>query len=164
MIERFVKAKERFIGVIKDIRNYFFIWKTIKQNRDTPKWLLYKLRYDYILRIYTVINLRPEDFGEADQMIRELRYREKAEPMYEYLTELNLSEVITPVVEYLPGTYSYLVKFIPKFEHLQFGWLMGFIIKYGIIGYILYGMSHVLNIDHFWKLLIDFLTVNKILR
>jgi hypothetical protein len=125
---------------------------------------MYKLRVDWIGRIYTVVNLRAEDFGEADPTIREIRYREKAEPMYEYLTELNLHEVVSPTVEYVPNTYSYLVKFVPRFEWLKLGWFFGFIFKWGMIILVLYWLSTVINVEYFWNLLIKYLNDNKILR
>ena len=164
MIKTILKSRDRFFGIMRDIRNYFYIRKIVKKHRDTDNWNKFKLRVDYIYRIYTVINLRAEDFGEADQYVKETRFREKAEPLYEYLTELNLHEIIRPVIEYVPGTYSYLVKFVPRLEWLTFGWFMGFIFKLAFLYGVFYLLGMIFNLEYLWNLLVQFLINNKVLR
>ena len=51
----------KIFGVIKDIKNYIFLRKIIKNEMmDSPLWVKNNLRVDWIGRIYTVINLPPE--------------------------------------------------------------------------------------------------------
>jgi hypothetical protein len=55
-----------FKRVVTDIKNYFFIRKTIKKNIGTIEWEKFKLRVDWIGRIYTVVNLPPEVIYSPD--------------------------------------------------------------------------------------------------
>lgn len=137
-----------FKRVITDIRNYFYIKKVIKQNLKTVEWEKYKLRADWIGRIYTVINLPPEVLysPDAPQEIRPAYILEESKPINEYLTKLNLQEIIFPEIRPIEGSISYLVTYSPYFQRLSWKWLLwrlfGILIliwaqaKFGVITYL----------------------------
>ena len=115
-----------FKRVINDIRNYFFIRKTIKKNIGTIEWEKCKLRVDWIGRIYTVVNLPPEVIYSPDspEEIRPAYVLEESRPINEYLTSLNLQEVIMPEITPIPNSVSYLVVYSPYFQKLSLSWLI----------------------------------------
>lgn len=137
-----------FKTIITDIKNYFFIKKTIKKNKDSVEWQKYKLRSDWVGRIYTVINLPPEVIysPDAPQEIRPAYILEESKPINEYLTILNLQEIIIPEIRPIPDSISYLVVYSPYFQKLSLKWFLfrlGFVtiliwaqVKFGVISFI----------------------------
>lgn len=138
-----------FKRVITDIKNYFYIKKIIKQNLKTVEWEKYKLRADWIGRIYTVINLPPEVLysPDAPEEIRPAYILEESKPINEYLTKLNLHEIVFPEIRPIEGSISYLVVYSPYFQRLSWSWFLwrffGIIIlvwaqvKFGVISYLI---------------------------
>ena len=112
--------------VIRDINNYFFLRKTIKEESKGLKWNKFNLRSDWIGRIYTVVNLPPEVTlsPDAPDEIRPAYVLEETRPINEYLTSLNLHEIIIPVFRPLKGTDSYLVIYYPVFQRLSAFWVL----------------------------------------
>ena len=115
-----------FKRVIIDIKNYFYIKNIIKKNKNTVEWEKYKLRSDWIGRIYTVINLPPEVLysPDAPQEIRPAYILEESKPINEYLTKLNLQEIIFPEINPVEGSISYLIVYSPYFQRLSWKWLL----------------------------------------
>jgi hypothetical protein len=115
-----------FKRVITDINNYFFIRKTIKKNRGTIEWEKFKLRVDWIGRIYTVVNLPPEVIYSPDspEEIRPAYILEESRPLNEYLTSLNLQEIIIPKISPIPNSFSYLMVYTPFFQRLSIRWII----------------------------------------
>lgn len=146
-----------FKRVITDIKNYFYIKKVIKQNQKTIEWEKYKLRADWIGRIYTVINLPPEVLysPDAPQEIRPAYILEESKPINEYLTKLNLQEIVFPEIRPIEGSISYLVVYSPYFQRLSWSWFLwrisGFIIliwtqvKFGVVTYLFKKVSELLQ-------------------
>lgn len=112
--------------VIRDINNYFFLRKTIKEESKGLKWNKFNLRFDWIGRIYTVVNLPPEVTlsPDAPGEIRPAYVLEEIRSINEYLTTLNLHEIIVPVFKPLEGTDSYLVIYYPVFQKLSVFWVL----------------------------------------
>lgn len=141
--------KYPFKRVITDIRNYFFVRKTIKNNMGSIEWDKFKLRVDWVGRIYTVINLPPEVIYSPDtpEEIRPAYVIEESRPLNEYLTNLGLSEVILPEITPIPKSVSYLITYTPSFQRLSFRWIfyrIGLILlvtylqyKFGLISWML---------------------------
>ena len=137
-----------FKRVITDIKNYFYIKSVIKKNLKTVEWEKYKLRADWIGRIYTVINLPPEVIysPDAPQEIRPAYVLEESKPINEYLTKLNLQEIVFPEISPIEGSVSYLIVYSPYFQRLSWKWvlwrLFGFIlfiwvqIKFDVISFL----------------------------
>lgn len=138
-----------FKRVITDIKNYFYIKKVIKQNLKTIEWEKYKLRADWIGRIYTIINLPPEVLysPDAPQEIRPAYILEESKPINEYLTKLNLQEIVFPEIRPIEGSISYLVTYSPYFQRLSWKWflwrlffiivLMWAQLKFGVVSYLI---------------------------
>jgi len=114
-----------FFQVINDINNYLFLKKTIKKERNTITWQKFNLRSDWIGRIYTVVNLPPEVTlsPDAPEEIRPAYVLEEIRPINEYLTSLNLHEIIMPEFKPLEGTDSYLVIYYPVFQRFSLTWI-----------------------------------------
>ena len=115
-----------FKRVITDIKNYFYIKKVIKKNLKTVEWEIYKLRADWIGRIYTIINLPPEVLysPDAPQEIRPAYILEESKPINEYLTNLNLQEIVFPEIRPVDESISYLVVYSPYFQRLSWKWIL----------------------------------------
>lgn len=150
--------KYPFKRVIKDIGNYFFVRRTIKKNIDSIEWNRFKLRVDWIGRIYTVINLPPEVIYSPDtpEEIRPAYVIEESRPLNEYLTKLGLQEVIIPELTPIPKSVSYLITYTPSFQRLSLRWILyriGLILvisyiqyKFGLISWIIESAKSLFNV------------------
>lgn len=150
--------KYPFKRVIKDIGNYFFVRRTIKKNIDSIEWNRFKLRVDWIGRIYTVINLPPEVIYSPDtpEEIRPAYVIEETRPLNEYLTKLGLQEVIIPELTPIPKSVSYLITYTPSFQRLSLRWILyriGLILvisyiqyKFGLISWIIESAKSLFNV------------------
>ena len=116
----------QIFGVIKDIRNYFFLRKVIKKEMmDSPLWTKNNLRVDWIGRVYTVVNLPPE-VTMAPDLPKELwpaYLIDQSKGLNEYLTSLNLHEIIMPEYREIPESTSYLLVYYPYFRSLTKWWI-----------------------------------------
>lgn len=123
----FLKSLFRIFGVIRDIRNYLFLLRTVKREKiNSPIWSKNNLRVDWIGRIYTVINLPPEVTMSPD-LPKELwpaYLIEQSKGLNEYLTSLNLHEIIIPEYKEIPETTSYLLVYYPYFRDLTLWWII----------------------------------------
>lgn len=150
--------KYPFKRVITDIGNYFFVRRTIKKNIDSIEWNRFKLRVDWIGRIYTVVNLPPEVIYSPDtpEEIRPAYVIEESRPLNEYLTKLGLSEVVLPEITPIPKSVSYLITYTPSFQRLSLRWILyriGLILvisyiqyKFGLISWIIESAKSLFNV------------------
>jgi hypothetical protein len=115
-----------FKKIVIDIRNYFFLRKVTKKNSNTIEWNKLKLRVDWLGRIYTVVNLPPEVIysPDAPEEIRPAYVLEESRPINEYLTRLNLQEILAPEIKPIPESISYLIVYRPYFQKLSLKWLI----------------------------------------
>ena len=115
-----------FKKIVIDIRNYFFLRKVTKKNSNTIEWNKLKLRVDWLGRIYTVVNLPPEVIysPDAPEEIRPAYVLEESRPINEYLTRLNLQEILAPEIKPIPEPISYLIVYRPYFQKLSLKWLI----------------------------------------
>jgi hypothetical protein len=100
--------------MFKNFRNFLFIKRTIRKNKNSETWKKYGLRADWIGRIYAVINLSKEDMTE-EEIFRQHRIIEKIKPINLYMAELNLSEITYLSVNKITDM-SYLVVYAPYFK------------------------------------------------
>ena len=107
---------------IKDLYFYFYIWKFIRKNRDSEQWKSFKLRHDWIGRMYTVQSYSYEDAPLPDDVTYAL-VMDKIRPLIDWLQKNNLGEIVMPDVKKIPDTYSYLIKFSPLFYEISLSWL-----------------------------------------
>ena len=109
------------------LRNYFFLRKIIKREViNSPLWSKNNLRVDWIGRIYTVVNLPPEVTMSPD-LPRELwpaYLVDQSKGLNEYLTSLNLHEIIIPEYKEIPESTSYLLIYYPYFRNLTKWWVI----------------------------------------
>jgi hypothetical protein len=153
----FTDLKEAII----DIKNYIQLFYIINKNKRTSKWKDLNLRVDWIGRIYTVITMRKEDFGETEEIRQAKINKQLAMPVYDYFTdELNLVELLAPKLQYIKGTYSYLLYFSPIFQRLSFFYL----IKTFVFVYIVYLILNFFNIDFWIQKLIDTLINYNVIK
>jgi hypothetical protein len=91
------------------------------------------LRYDWIGRVYTVVNLPPEVTMSRDFPVdaRPAYVFEEIKPVNEYLTKLNLQEILTPVLKPIPETNgdSYLVIYYYFFRQISWIWVIRFFLE-----------------------------------
>jgi hypothetical protein len=143
-----------FKKIIVDIRNYFFLRKVTKKNSDTVEWNQLKLRVDWLGRIYTVVNLPPEVIysPDAPEEIRPAYVLEESRPINEYLTRLNLQEILSPKIEPIPGSISYLIVYSPYFQKLSLKWLI-----YRILGVLvlIWANSKFDIFDKLWRIFVN---------
>jgi hypothetical protein len=147
-----------FKTVINDIRNYFFIKNLIKKNKGTVEWEQYKLRVDWLGRIYTVVNLPPEVIYSPDspEEIRPAFVLEESRPLNEYLTRLNLQEIVMPSISPIPNSFSCLLVYSPYFQKLSTRWVVYRTIlllvilwaqhKFGIISWLFGTLKYLWNV------------------
>lgn len=109
---------QRRIQGFREVRNWFFIRKTIKQQKKTQSWEDFGLRNGYVGQIFTVINLRKEDMGE-EEMVQRMKVIQKMEPMNRYIESLGLSEIVYPEIVKLPESRSWLVVYWPLWQHFS---------------------------------------------
>jgi hypothetical protein len=115
-----------FKKIIIDIKNYLFILDVIKKNKETIEWKKYKLKVDWIGRIYTAVNLPPEILYSPDPPsdIRAAYVIEESRPINEYLTKLGLQEIIIPEIKPIEGTISWGIIYKPFFQKLSLKWII----------------------------------------
>ena len=110
--------------IYREINNYLFLRKTLKKESENPQseWNKFKLRINWYGRIYTVISLREEDMGE-EELVRNWKAMEAMRPINQYLSSLDLNEIIFPSIENIPNSRSYLVVYSPLFREFTFAWI-----------------------------------------
>jgi hypothetical protein len=113
--------------IIREIKNYLYLRKVLKResrsNDPNSTWNSLKLRKNWFGRIYTVISLREEDMGE-EEVVRNWKAMEKMRPINDYLSTLDLQEILFPSIENIPESRSYLVVYSPLFKELTFSWVL----------------------------------------
>jgi hypothetical protein len=110
--------------IFREIQNYFYLRSVLgRESRDPlSDWQKFKLRKNWYGRVYTVVSLREEDMGE-EETLRNWKAMEIMKPINEYLTNLDLQELIFPSIEQIPDSRSYLIVYSPLFRELSFSWI-----------------------------------------
>jgi len=124
----------RIFKVLRELRIYSQYRSTVKEeSMNSPFWTRLRLRYDWLRRIYTVINLPPEVTMSREFPVdaRPAYVFEELKGVNDYLTKLNLQEIITPVLKPLPETNgdSYLVVYYFFFRYLSWIWIFRFLLE-----------------------------------
>lgn len=95
---------------IKDILNWYFLKKVIKENQNTPEWKNLNLRVDWVNRIYTVMDVKEvQDAEEFKDFELAAMVIDKSKRYNNYLGSLNLAEIISPDIQKIEGTESWLL-------------------------------------------------------
>jgi hypothetical protein len=144
--------------IFKDLKLYSDYLSIIKkESLSSPQWSKLKLRKDWFGRIYTVVNLPPEVTQSRDfpDDARPAYVFEEIRPINEYLTRLNLHEIIAPLLQPIKDTGgdSYLVIYYFVFREISWIWLVRFSLEvFGLIYAIQnwHEISHVINSTFTW--------------
>lgn len=104
--------------IIKDIRNYVIYRRVIKEMKKDEEWNKFNLRSDIWGRVYTVLNMKEEYFGEPEDLLK-FRVIERCAPIFNFFSINGLEDIVSPKTRYLgPDTVSYLLVIKPMFEEL----------------------------------------------
>ena len=141
----------RLLSVLKDLKLYSdFISITKKESIDSPAWNKLKLRRDWFGRIYTVVNLPPEVTQSRDFPVeaRPAWVFEEIRPINEYLTRLNLQEIIAPLLRPLSEANgdSFLVIYYFVFREFSWIWIFRFLLEIFIFTYVYFNWSYLLGL------------------
>ena len=131
----------RLWGVLKDLKLYSDYLTIIKkESLSSPQWSKLRLRKDWFGRIYTVVNLPPEVTQSRDfpDDARPAFVFEEIRPINEYLTRLNLHELIAPFLKPLKETRgdSFLVVYYFVYRELSWIWLLRFCLEMVALSYV----------------------------
>jgi len=125
--------------IFKDLKLYSDYLSIIKkESLSSPQWSKLKLRKDWFGRIYTVVNL-PAEVTQSRDFPTEARPAfvfEEIRPINEYLTRLNLHEIIAPLLQPIKDTGgdSYLVIYYFVFREISWIWLVRFCLEvFGLV-------------------------------
>ena len=141
----------RILSVLKDLKLYSDFLSIIKKESiDSPEWNKLKLRRDWFGRIYTVVNLPPEVTQSRDFPVeaRPAWVFEEIRPINEYLTRLNLQEIIAPLLKPLPEANgdSFLVIYYFVFREFSWIWIFRFLLEIFIFTYVYFNWSYLLGL------------------
>lgn len=100
------------IGFWKDIFSWISYRKLLLKISEQEEWSMLKLRYDWVNRIYTVINMTKNDIGEEKYVVR-VKLIERLTRHNEFLEKQGISDMISLDIEEIPGTVSFLAIWPP---------------------------------------------------
>lgn len=131
MLARFI-AIFGLLDVLREIKIYLDYRAIIRKEKlNSPIWMKMRLRYDWIGRLYTVVNLPPEVTMSRDfpADARPAFVFEEIKGVNDYLTTLNLQEIITPTLKPIEETNgdSFLVIYYFFFRHISWFWIFRFL-------------------------------------
>jgi hypothetical protein len=139
----------KILLILKDFKLYSdFLSITKKESINSPEWNKLKLRRDWFGRIYTVVNLPPEVTQSKDFPVeaRPAWVFEEIRGVNEYLTRLNLQEIIAPLLRPLAETNgdSFLVIYYFVFRELSWIWIIRFVFEIFIFSYVFLNWNELL--------------------
>ena len=91
-----------------DIKGFLILRKEIRKHRNSPDWARFNLRYDWLYRIFTVINPTEADKGD-DEAMANMKAIDRVGPINKYIASLGLAEIVSLSMEKIPNTDSHLV-------------------------------------------------------
>jgi hypothetical protein len=118
--------KIRLFRVIREIflfREY--LSQIRKEKQGSSVFAKFRLRIDWVGRIYTVINL-PKEVTESPDLPRDSRpayVLEEIKPINDYIKSINLEELVTVVFKPIPGTNDDSFLVIYQYIFREFTWL-----------------------------------------
>ena len=109
---------ERIRLTWRELRNYLFIRKLIKQKQEDESWKKFNLRGGWVNQIYTIVSLRKEDMGE-DEVHQKMKVLQRMEPINRYIESLDISEIVRPEIVKIPSTRSWLIIYWPIWQYFR---------------------------------------------
>jgi len=140
------------LGILRDLRNRIIIIKSIKKWKNSLEWEKFNLIHDWFYNLAFVLNLNKEYFGE-DESIKQMRIVESATPVYEFISkQMKLGDLYEiPKIQYIEGTYSYLIKFKQIYNKFSFFYVFKILLIFVLLFYF------ALNFSEIYKLFLNFL-------
>jgi hypothetical protein len=140
------------LGILRDLRNRIIIIKSIKKWKNSLEWEKFNLIHDWFYNLAFVLNLNKEYFGE-DESTKQMRIVESATPVYEFISkQMKLGDLYEiPKIQYIEGTYSYLIKFKQIYNKFSFFYIFKILLIFVLLFYF------VLNFSEIYKLFLNFL-------
>ena len=120
-----------FKRVITDIGNYFFIRRTIKNNMGSIEWDKFKLRVDWVGRIYTVINL-PEEVANHNPQIQQGYVLSRLRDYDSLFMQLGISSEVFPELRKIETLPSFLLILSPDRDYLRLWPFLKFLFRCGL--------------------------------
>jgi len=118
MLRIFIEFFE-FNYLLRDIKTILNIIFLVNKNKNTPDWQSYRLRVDWIYRIYTVINPRKEDEGD-DQFMLLAKNEERILRYHRYIDKIGLAKYVKVAKERIEDTNSILLVYYPLLIWINF--------------------------------------------
>lgn len=149
--------KPRLFKVIKEISLYSTYRDILKKESiDSPKWARFRLRYDWLGRIYTVINLPPTITNSPDfpKQARPAFVMDEISPINDYIgNELNLSELVTLWIDPIKENDgdSFLIVYSFVFRNLTILWIVRFFITISLL------IAGILNYREIYDFILNYL-------
>lgn len=98
--------------LLRDIKCIYNIITKVNKFSKTADWKLLNLRYDWIYRIYTIINPRDSDLGDQDEVLN-IKFNERINVYHNYIDSIGLANWVKINVKKVEGTQSYLLFYSP---------------------------------------------------
>jgi hypothetical protein len=100
-----------------DLKVFYILRSEVRKHRESPDWLKYNLRHDWLYRIYTVVNPTEKDKGDDDAMIQ-MKATDRLTPVSKYILSMGLGEILSLSMERVPDTNSFLAVYYPIYRWL----------------------------------------------
>lgn len=146
MLSKLLRPFTYWRELYREIRIFWIFRKTAYENEKMLEEK-YKLRVDWLGRIYGVINI-PEEVEGAAKQIQEAYVLQAITEYGKVMMEIRLADVMYPEIEKIPNAPAYLVILWPEYEALSFWRIIGNIIRTGIISTLIYFLVKLI-IKHF---------------
>lgn len=123
-------------NIFKEISNYIYLIFKVKKLSKTRDWAKNRLEYGWFFQIGTIINMNKEDFGESEDVLM-TRCMARAESVFQYITNNNLGDVVTPKIRRFGENYAFTLTFWPIFNYLSVWYVVSRIFMIYIVYYVL---------------------------
>lgn len=141
------------------------IFRVFRQSAYQNKKMLEKdhgLRVDWLGRIYGVVNL-PEEVAGAAEQIQQAYVLQQITKYGNVMMKIGLADIVYPEISRVEGSTAYLVVLWPVYDHLNFWYFIGNLIRSSIVITILYFLIRIIisNSHYLWEYLLATIDVVK---
>ena len=132
--------------LVSDIRTWWIFRTACREQTNLEKINAADLRVDWLGRMYGVVNMPEEVVGAAPQ-VQQAYVLQQINKWGPLTVELGLADIIYPEINRIPGTNGYLVVMWPQYDALGLWYILGNIIKSGIVGFGLFLLARVIWVN-----------------
>lgn len=122
--------------LLRDIRTIWMIVIQVNRIKLAADWTAFRLRHDWIYRIFTVINPEEADFGDPKEVL-EAKMEERIIKYHRYIDKNGLADYVRTFKETIPESDSILLVYYPLLLWINFTNILWSIL-WGIIFWIGY--------------------------